>query len=388
MKSRLTTRLAALATVMALVLLAVFGASCGSATFSKQPQARMEAALDKLMSDNNIPGAAVGVWAPGKGTWVVAKGKADLKTGRAMVTADNFRIGSTTKPFTATVALQLVDEGLLRLDDKLSLYKFPVAVPNAGGITVRQLLNHTSGLYDYADAPAFDSVYTTDPLHPWTTEELLKIGLSHAPYFAPGKGWHYSNTNYILLGVIAQDLTNHTIADEVRSRIIGKMGLKSTFYPSTPAMPAPYTRGYIITHGPSPLGPPGTYDRTLQSPSVAGASGAMISTLDDLHSFALALGRGDLVSQKSHKEQTTFVPTGNQQFTGYGLGMMQFGDLVGHGGDINGYSSNTSYSPSTGAVIVVLVNKDPNANASGQVGILLTKQLAKIVYPQMNFTGM
>jgi len=158
MKSRLTTRLAALATVMALVLLAVFGASCGSATFSKQTQARMEAALDKLMSDNNIPGAAVGVWAPGKGTWVVAKGKADLKTGRAMVTADNFRIGSTTKPFTATVALQLVDEGLLRLDDKLSLYKFPVAVPNAGGITVRQLLNHTSGLYDYADAPAFDSV--------------------------------------------------------------------------------------------------------------------------------------------------------------------------------------------------------------------------------------
>jgi D-alanyl-D-alanine carboxypeptidase len=369
-----------LAVIAALAMVVLAGGSCTSASFPKATQDRMSAALDKLMADNHIPGAVVGAWSP-NGSWVVARGKADVDTGTAMTTSDTFRIGSTTKTYVATSVLELVDENRMTLDDKISKYQFPVSVPGASKISVRNLLNHTSGLYDYADDPAFAQAYAQDPLTVWTTMQQLEIAFSHPPYFPPGKGWHYSNTNFILLGSIVEQVTHGQIASEIKELVLDQLNMSHTSYPASPELPKPFSSGYVRAGK-----PPKTLDYTRQSPTATGASGAMVSLLGDLHRWGVAYGHGTLITADLFRQQKQWVPTGKPDFNYYGLGMMRFGDFIGHAGDVLGYSSGMFYSPTTDTTIVVLVNQDPNEHA-GQAPILLTKQLAKILYPYMKFTG-
>jgi D-alanyl-D-alanine carboxypeptidase len=371
-----------LAAVAAVAFTALAGASCTSSSFPQATRDKMQAALVKLMSDNQIPGAVVGVWAP-NGSWVVARGKANIPSGAAMTTSEYFRVGSTTKTYVATAVLELVDENRLALDDKVSKYDFGIAVPGASQITVRMLLNHTSGIYDYADDPAFLATYVRDPLTIWTPQQQLEIAFSHTAYFAPGKGWHYSNTDYVMLGMMIEQITHGTVASQLKEMVLDQLNLSHTAYPSSPDIPNPFASGYVA-YGK----PPQMHDFTLQSPTVAGASGAMVSVLGDLHRWGVAVGRGTLITASLFKQQKQWVPTGQKVFNYYGLGIMKFGDFIGHGGDILGYSSGMFYSPTTQTTIVVLVNKDPNENAGDQAPILLTKQLAKILYPYMKFTGM
>ena len=157
---------------------------------------------------------------------------------------DKFGVGSTTKSIVATVLLQLVDEGRLKLDDKVS--KYISWVPNGENITIRQLLNMTSGLYNYTEDKTLLAAVAADPLKKWAPVELARAGVSGQPYFPPGEGWYYSNTNTILVGLIIEKITGKMLEDEVTTSITDRLGLKNTYFPQGPDITAPATLGVLF----------------------------------------------------------------------------------------------------------------------------------------------
>ncbi|KJY34436.1 serine hydrolase domain-containing protein, partial [Streptomyces sp. NRRL S-495] len=184
-----------------------------------------------------------------------------------------FRIGSVTKAFVSTVVLQLVGEGRLRLDDPVERH-LPGLVPNGGAISVRQLLNHSSGLYDYAEDPRFfyqdeaslrDYALGDRRWQDYRPEQLVAIGVAHPPYFAPGQGWKYSNTNYILAGLLIDKLTGHSWQSEVTRRIVRPLHLDDTVFPgSETGLRGPHVRAYAKL-------PEGPADITRLNPTVGDA---------------------------------------------------------------------------------------------------------------------
>src|SRR5918998_514296 len=173
--------------------------------------------IEEQMTNLRIPGALVYIDVPGEGTWIQAFGAGNLEASTPITPNDHVRIGSNTKTFTGTVILQLVDEGKLALDDPVS--KYQLEVPNGENITIRQLLNMSSGLFNYAEDEEFNKTLDTEPQKVWKPEELVEIGFKHQPYFSPGDGFHYSNTNFILLGMIIEQLTGQPLEKEFQERI-------------------------------------------------------------------------------------------------------------------------------------------------------------------------
>lgn len=307
-------------------------------------QKAMEAALNE---------DAVGVTAQAKdkrGAWNAAAGIGDLERQSPRGAHDRFRVGSNTKTFVSTVVLQLVAEGELSLDDKVGRW-LPGVVEGHGHdgdrITVRQLLNHTSGIFNVtADAGFRDKVFTEKFLahryDTWTPEQEVAIAMRHKPDFDPGTGWNYSNTNYLLAGMIIEKVTGNSYGDEIRQRIIEPLGLSATKVPGTNAsMPKPSSRAYTrLSDAPDAK----NHDVTELNPSVAGASGEMISSSADLNRFYTALLRGKLLPKKQLAEMKTTVQQGDDPDERYGLGLASrktsCGTVVwGHGGDIHGSTS-------------------------------------------------
>jgi D-alanyl-D-alanine carboxypeptidase len=324
----------------------------GAFSLSLEIRQELENILDEVMAENGIPGAVVGVWVPGEGSWVEAKGLANVEAEQAMDIADNVRIGSLTKTFVATVILQLVDEGRVGLDDLLQDYA--PEVPDSGEITVRMLLDHTSGIFDYTSDGEFTKALDAEPLRKWQPQELVDIAISHQPYFAPGQGWQYSNTNYILLGMIVEQVTGNQVGDEIQARINGRLGLSNTSFPEGPEMSGKYSRGYMYGEGDIDL----EDITTAFDPSFAWAAGGMISNLGDLEAWAKAMADGDLLSRATQEERLNFMDA--REGTRYGLGIMDYKGFLGHGGDIPGFSNAAFYNPSMDVTIVLSLNKNPN----------------------------
>ncbi len=367
-----------LAVCAALLLLALPLASCGrepesAPSFSEELQQDMEAKVRDLMEQESIPGAVVGVWVPDRGEWVAAFGLADIESGRPMTVDDKVRIASNTKTFTATLVLILADEGLLDLDDRVEEYVR--GVPYGDEITIRQLLNMTAGIFSFSEDEGFLDAFTSDPLMEMTPQESLDIALAHPPDFPPGQGWHYSDTNYEILGMIAEQVTGNDVEDEIDKRIIEPLGLSHTSFPTTPDMPEGHSRGYVLQED-------GTLtDYTRVSPSVPWAGGAMISNLEDLKIWAKALAGGELLSGEMHAQQLDWVevPELANVEGRYGLGIMSLGGFLGHNGAIFGYNSTVLYLPEEDATIVVLANKSTN---SSQESMLIFITLAKMLFPE------
>ncbi|MBO2451404.1 beta-lactamase family protein [Actinomadura barringtoniae] len=271
----------------------------------------------------------------------LAGGVADRAT-KVPATADaQVRTGSNTKPFIATVILQLAGEGKLSLDDTVDHW-LPGLVTGNGNdgtkISIRQLLNHTSGLPDYLDKAMFDDA----PVHPntqWTPEQLVKRAMTKKPTGAPGSGPTYCNTNYILAGMIIKAVTGKEPGDEVQTRIIGPLDLKGTTYPtSDPQMHGNFLHGYSI---PSIwIGTPPYNDVTTLNVQSYGAAGGMVSTLQDLAKFQRALLGGKLLQPAQQREVTTPVPASGAT-NGFSAGLEWFdlpcGRIWAKGGDINGF---------------------------------------------------
>jgi D-alanyl-D-alanine carboxypeptidase len=341
--------------------------------------AKLQPLLQAKMQQWRIPGAMVYVDDPGQGTWITALGIGNLATREPMQVNNFMRIGSLTKTFTTTVILQLVDQHKLRLDDPVS--KYQPEVPNGAHITIRELLNMTSGLVSYDDDEGLTQALFADPYRVWSPNELLVAAFKHPPYFAPGTGWHYSNTNTILLGLIVEQLTHHSLEDAFQRYLFGPLGMHQTSLPSptSSAIPDPHAQGYMYGTDFTGTGP--TLNVTDWNSSWAWAAGGAISTLHDLKIWAKALATGQLLSAATQKERLSFVNTGLSWLEkpwGYGLGVADYSGFLGHSGVIFGYTSWMAYQPQTGATIIVLTNLYLTANHTGPA-----EELARVIQQEL-----
>ncbi|GAA1943843.1 serine hydrolase domain-containing protein [Kitasatospora viridis] len=310
-------------------------------------------------------------------------GQADTATGAPARPDDAFRIASATKSFTATVLLQLVGEGRLSLDDTVEHW-LPGVVSGNGNdgsrITVRQLLQHTSGIYNYTDdLPQFSSEagFLANRFTTYTPAQLVAVAMRHAPAFAPGTGWKYSNTNYILAGMIIDRVTRHSWQDEVRTRIIQPLGLRHTDIPGTdPFITGPYLHGY------SGFGTGPTIDVTAFNPTAGDAAAEITSTTADLTRFYTALMRGRLLAPAQLAEMETTVPAPIWPGARYGLGLWWVplscgGGYYGHSGGAPGYNTLVGATPDGRRAAVVASTGDGGAGSQAAVDTLLDRQLCQ-----------
>ena len=338
-------------------------AACGSGDGSLSPE--LEASLNEVVSrqksDFGIPGILAGVWIPGEGQLVIENGLSDIQAGTAIRQEDHVRIGSVTKSFTVTLLLQLAEEGLLSLSDPVEQY-----LPGLqnGTASLAELANMRSGIFNYTEDGDFVTEFVADFLRKWESQELVDFANAHQPYFPPGEGWHYSNTNTVILGMIVEQVTGQPIGQVMQERILGPLGLNDTLYPSGPELPSPFAHGY----GFDPL-----EDLSFTDPSSSAGSGAMYSTLGDLKKWAEALGTGSLLSASSQSERIgslepmAFSPCDDQvperpkrdcpEYDRYGYGFGEISGWIGHTGEYVGYTSLVMYQPSSGSVVVIVANR-------------------------------
>ncbi|MFF9036504.1 serine hydrolase domain-containing protein [Streptomyces sp. NPDC014892] len=350
-----TGLVAATAVVAALALAAPAIAAAPASTGSAAPSRGDHRATQKAM-DANVKDGVVGIAVQAKdehGVWKATSGVGDLKSGKPRSAHDHFRVGSITKTFVSTVLLQLEAEGRLSLDDKVEKW-LPGMVRGKGHdgrtVTLRQLLNHTSGIAEYTSDEQFvrdvflAEGFLKNRYRTWTPRQLVGIAMKHEPTFAPGTDWSYSNTNYVLAGLVIEKATGNPYGDEIRARVIKPLGLRDTKVPGTvPTLPGPHSRAYSKL---AETSEGRTYDVTKLNPSIAGAAGEMISSPGDLNRFVSALLRGKLLPKKQLAEMKTVVPIDGER-GGYGLGLITYKlscgvQLWGHGGGIHGSLSETA----------------------------------------------
>ncbi len=320
--------------------------------------AQLDDAIQQTMTDASIPGAIVGVWSP-QGSYVRAFGVADKQT-REPMAADMFmRIGSETKTFVVTAVLQLVEQGKLGLDDPIGNYLS--GVPNGDRVTIRHMAEMRSGIATYSAAPEFEAALIGDPYRQFEPEQLVAYAADLPPLFEPGASFNYSNTNTVLLGILVEKLSGQTLPEFLQQNILEPLGMTSTSYPLDAAYPQPHPQGYTVQTGDGREAV-----STDWNPSWGGASGAMISTLEDLRIWADALADGELLTPQIQAERLRVQPLSpDTPDIGYGLGVFDVDGWIGHNGGIPGYQSLTIHLPSADTSVVVLLNTDIPASVDG-----------------------
>ena len=315
----------------------------------------VDATVAQAMQRARLPGVTIQISGP-RGFYAKSYGVSNIARRTPMRADDHVRIASITKTFTATAILQQVDRGRLKLSDKLS--RWVKGIPNGRRITVRELLAMRSGIYDYTSDPAFLRAFTTNPLLPFKPADVVAIIKRHRPLFAPNARTQYADSNYVLLGVILEKVTGRP-AESVLTRDIARpLGLRSTSFPMTARLPGPFSHGYYAgDQGEGPI-----RDYTAVNPKVAWTAGGMVSTIDDLRKWGRALATGRLLSRRLFAERLKFgaIPNGGGPPVGYGLGLLRFGNWLGHDGAIFGFSTETFYERTTGAQIVAAANLSSN----------------------------
>ncbi len=355
-RRRLALSGAILAGLTAAALLAA-SAIATPATTTSTPAPQLQEDLDALVAAG-VPGAIL-VVRDGSRTVSLASGLGNVDEQTPMRPGDRFRIASHTKTYVATVVLQLVSEGKLHLEDTVEQW-LPGLVPNGDGITIRQLLNHTSGLFDYENDPrVFEPYINGDLAYHWAPRELVRIAVSHEPLFEPGATQSYSNTGYILAGLIIKAATENTLRGELSRRIFQPLNLRATSFPTRPGIAGRHAHGYII------LGEPPAIDLTGISPFVW-AAGAIVSTGSDDLSFYRALLSGRLLSDGLLREMKETVPVeGAPPGAGYGLGLTRAGTPCatawGHNGAFGGFYSDAYTSENGRHQALLMVNLDESS---------------------------
>lgn len=333
---------------MRLLLPTVLVAALLAAPVTASAESTVQPELDAIHA-----AGVVGVLAEvdtGPRTYAARAGVARLGGERPVPWDSYVRIGSVTKAFVAVVVLQLVDEGELSLDDTVEDWLPGVVAGNGNDgskITVRHLLQHTSGLHNYTDDVELldQESYLEHRFDRYTSAELVTMAVAEPPMFAPGSGWSYSNTNYVLAGMIIERVTGHDRDREVRDRVTRPLGLRHTFSPGhVPVLPQPHPRGYTAVGGAAP------FDSTVLNVSWGDAAGDLISTTDDVLRFWQALLGGRLLSADRLAEMRTTVPAWAGSGVEYGLGISSVptscGTLAwGHSGDIPGFSTRLGFTP-------------------------------------------
>ena len=341
--------------------------------FTDEEIAQIDAAATASLT-NGTTGTVVSIVDPERGTFLKAYGTADT-AGRPLTPEMHYRIASVSKTFTAEAVLRLVDQGLVALTDPISMYVDDI--PNGDVVTIQDLLAMRSGLFDFADDQDFFNQYLADPTMPWSAEDTLAIIRANAPVSAPNQETVYNNGNYVILGQVIERVTGQTV-DEHLTQLIGELGLPNTSYPTGDTLPEPYVTGYYSDGQMAP--PEGGYrDVTLSNPAVAGAAGAIISTVPDMTQYAMELGTGAGLTPETWQTRQTWGPlTTSGVRIQYGLGITQLGDWIGHDGSIFGYSDMVFYLPSEQAAVVIMNNAADEIAVPSQA---LWGEVVKILYP-------
>ena len=358
-QSRTPAVLALTATVLGSFALGATPA--GAATLASAParaavSTELKAAVDDVVAAG-VPGVIVRVQDPRHAARRYTAGVSDLATGAALRPTAQLRIGSITKTFVATVVLQLAGEGRLSLDEPVA-GRLPGLLRNGEHITVRQLLNHTSGLPDYIGDPELFAGIVQNRV--WDPRELVALAERQPQLFPPGTAHGYSNTNYIVAGLLIETATGRPLARELERRIFAPLGLKHTSFPvGNTTLSGYYAHGYVSTAA-VPTGDAPRLDVSDINPSHAWAAGAIVSNADDLSSFYRALMAGRLLTPALLQAMKTTVaedPTDPDTTFSYGLGIERVNDSCGanwgHTGSIYGYQDMAYWNERTGRTVVL-----------------------------------
>lgn len=372
------------------------GAASSTVALQKIDATTLNDIVAGVAKDLQIPGAVAILKTP-DGDLTVEYGTGVRGQQAPVDTVEHIRIGSNTKTMTGTVILQLVQEGKIALADPVSKYR--PDVPNGDNITIEQLLDMRSGLFNYTETAELNETLDNDPQKQWKPDELLALGFANPPYFPPGQGYHYSNTNIVLLGLIAESLDGKPLPQIFQSRLFGPLGLTGTSFPdiADSSIPAPHSQGYVYGTNMDTLTDPAlpeamqaaAKDGSLQpndvtdvNPSWAWAAGAGISTADDLVTWVQALVGGqllkpDLQAQRLASVQPTGPDTGSAE---YGWGIAKMGPMFGHTGELPGFNSFMGHDPVNKVTLVVWANLAPAANGQDPA-TTMAKEIIGKVYP-------
>ncbi|SDW34758.1 D-alanyl-D-alanine carboxypeptidase [Arthrobacter sp. cf158] len=360
--------------------------------------ASLRAEFERAAKEVLVPGAIVLLETP-EGTLSASYGTGVRGSDRPVTAEDHIRVGSVTKTWTTTVILQLVQEGKLALDDPVSKYR--PDVPNGGAITLEQMLTMRSGLFNYTETLELNTAMDKEPQRVWQPEELIALAFAHQPYFAPGQGFHYSNTNTVLLGLIAEKVGGKPLGDLFKERILEPLGLKGTVFPdiSSNGIPEPHPQGYFFGDNVLTMTNPalpedmqkeataGTLapnDVTDVNPSWAWAAGSGISTAADLKTLGEGLVNGKLLKPELQQQRLDSVtPTNPNNPTGasYGLGIAKFGNLYGHTGELPGFNTFMGSDPINGVTLVVWTNLAPTADGKDPAVTIARSLIDKVYRP-------
>jgi D-alanyl-D-alanine carboxypeptidase len=355
-----------------------FGSTAGSSALRPIDQTALQTMVDTTAKELLIPGAVVLLRTP-QGEFTVTYGTTLLGATSPPRADTHFRIASNTKTMTAAVIVLLAQEGKLSLDDPVS--KYVPGVPNGDNITIAESLEMRSGLYNYTNDPIISATIDTDPAKVWTPAELLAIAFAHPANFPPGKAYEYNNTNYALLGLVAEKVDGKPLAQVMHDRLFGPKNMQDTQLPASTVntIPEPYSHGYLYGSssvalvGEPPYSPEvqaaaraGTLlpkDYTGVNHSNAAAAGGVISTADDLATWIKALVAGrvlDAAYQRrwfdSLQPEDPSKPEGQKY--GYGIAQLSWGPntIYFHGGETPGYNSKISYDPANDMTLIVWTN--------------------------------
>lgn len=364
-------------------------------------QAALQIAVDTTAKEMLVPGALVLLLTP-QGHFTVSYGttlRGIMSPPRA---ATHFRIASNTKTMTAAVILQLAQESRLNLGDPVS--KYVPNVPNGDNITIAQLLEMRSGLYNYTDAPEFSASLDRDMQKVWTPTEVLAIAFARPPNFAPGKEYEYSNTNYALLGLIVEKVEGKPLAQAMQDRLFGPLHMQQTELPlsAVNTIPEPYAHGYLYGStsaafiGTQPYTPEvqaaaraGTLlpnDYTFLNHSGAAAAGGVISTANDLATWIHALVTGRVLNAAFQKQWLGSLrpvdpskPDGQRY--GYGITALRWGpnnSIYFHGGETAGFNSFMGYDPTNHVTLIVWTNLAVSLDQKPPANAIMLKVLDQI----------
>jgi D-alanyl-D-alanine carboxypeptidase len=364
-----TWRRAVTALTLATAVAVPLAVSATAGASESAPTATLQRDLDGIVSAG-LPSAQAEI-RDGRQVWRAGSGTVAAGGSRPVDPTGAFRAGSVTKTFVATVIMQLVAEHRLRLDEPVDRW-LPGLLPDRGPITVRELLNHTSGLYNLTDALPLNPPIDFLPLRwkTWTTNGLVKFAIAHGSLFDPGTEYHYSDTDYLVLGLLINRVTGRSYAQEINDRILRPLGLRHTEMPGTdPRISGSHAHGYL------PDGKGGVVDITEFNPSVMNSAGEIISTTDDLNRFTGALLGGRLLPPA---QLTEMLAVSAPSQTGLGLEVRSLScgrTAYGHDGDALGFSAWTFGTAGGRRTVSLSVTWGPNRPTQAAVTKLLDDAL-------------
>ncbi|MGZ5397006.1 MAG: serine hydrolase domain-containing protein, partial [Mycobacterium sp.] len=356
--------------------------------------------VEKAAKDLYVPGAVV-VLRTRQGEYEATVGTTELGAQTPPAADTHFRIASNTKTLTAALIVLLAQDGKLKFSDPISDYV--AGVPDGAATTIADLLKMRSGLYNYTAAPELAEVLDSDPAKAWTPQEVLAIAFAHPREFAPGAEYEYDNTNYALLGLVAEKVGGSPLAQQFQDRFFGPFGLEQTSLPAIDetSIPAPYSHGYMYGESKYALadieypaemqaamrdGTLKPVDYTNQNSSYATAAGGAISTADDMATWIKALLSGKVFNADFHQQWLDSLQVedpdapGGQKY-GYGISYQRYSptaEMYYHGGELPGFNSFIGHDPSNDVTLVIWTNLTLSPDAKTTANAMLPFLLDEI----------